>query len=221
MLPPWLVTDAHGCFLGAQNGPQIRCERRVRATKFRQGLVPWSCFCCLADDCALARLGSAKPISWTRPRTPRSIGRVRKVAPIDGKAAASDTLSETGFETLKLSDPVVDASHPFARKARPVAASRDPIGWQLGELRADLLKGETEPLREHDKCNPAQHGSRKTAMSGACSLGCDQAPLLVEAQRRGCDSASPGHLADRQHGIHPVNGAQFLLDFKFTLTCSQ
>jgi hypothetical protein len=108
---------------------------------------------------------SAKPISWTRPRTPRSIGRVRKVAPIDRKAAASDTLSQTDFETLKLSDPVVDASHPFARKARPVAASRDPIGWQLGELRADLLKGKADPLREHDKGDPAQHGSRKTAMS--------------------------------------------------------
>jgi len=142
------------------------CHDGWRAAASEQGLVPWSCFCdWLANDRASARLASTKPISWTRPRTSRSIGRVRKVATIDGKAAASDALSQTGFETLKLSDPVVDASHPFARKARPVAASRDPIGWQLGKLRADLLKGKADPLREHDKRDPAQHGSRKPAMS--------------------------------------------------------
>src|SRR5262249_315885 len=86
---------------------------------------------------------------------------------------------------------------------------------------SDFLEGEANPLREDDERNPAQHCSWKAAMAGARSLGCDEAAVLVEPQRRGCDPAAPRYLADRQQRIHAGTAAQIPLDFKFTLTCRQ
>ena len=48
----------------------------------------------------------------------------------------------------------------------------------------------SEPLREDDESDPAQHGPRKAAMAGALALRSDQPSLLVEPQRRGGDSAA-------------------------------
>ena len=57
-------------------------------------------------------------------------------------------------------------------------------------------------------------------MTRAGALGGDQAALLVEAQRRGCDAASLRHLADRQQFGHATRKSHSRLDFKLTLTCS-
>jgi hypothetical protein len=133
---------------------------------------------------------SAKPITGPGSRATGSISWIRKLAPVDRKATTSDASGEPGLEALELADPLINASHPFARKARPVASGRDPFGGKFREFSADFLKGEADPLREDDECHPAQHCSGKAAMPGARSLGRDEAALLVEAQCRGCNAAA-------------------------------
>ena len=61
---------------------------------------------------------------------------------------------------------------------------RDAIGRELGELRADLLERQPDPLREDDEGDPAQHRARIAAMPGASPLRRDEPTLLVEAQGR-------------------------------------
>jgi|SRR5215467_4224712 len=109
-------------------------------------------------------LCSANPITGPGSRAPGSIGWIRKLAPVDRKATTSDACGEPGLEALELTDPLVNASHPFSRQARPIASGRNPIGGEFGEFSADFLKAEADPLREDDECHPAQHCSGKAAM---------------------------------------------------------
>ena len=137
------------------------------------------------------RACSAKPIAGTGPRAPGAIGRVGKLAPVDRKTTASDALREAGSEAPKLGDPLVDPSGPVAGEARPILARGSAIGRKLAELTADLLKGQSDPLGEYDKGDPAQSRPGKASMARARALRGDQPPLLVEPQRRGCDAAAP------------------------------
>ena len=127
---------------------------------------------------------SAEPIARARPLASGTIDGVRKLASVDRKAATPDAFSQTRPETLKLIDPQVDPRLPFAGEALPVPACGDAIGGELGEFDADFFKRQSDPLRENNESDPAQHRSGVTAMSRASSLRCDEPTLLVEAQCR-------------------------------------
>jgi hypothetical protein len=90
------------------------------------------------------------------------------------------------------------------------------IGRQLGELLADLLERQADPLREDDEGDAPQHRARVAAVPRTGALGVDQAALLVEAQRGGRDAAAPRHLTDRQQVGHGRRTSRIVLDFKLT-----
>jgi Lhr-like helicase len=79
------------------------------------------------SDGAHPLVGSTEPIPRAGSSTPRSISRICKFAFIDGKASASDALRQSRSETLKLSNPLIDAFCPRAREARPVLTGRNTI----------------------------------------------------------------------------------------------
>ena len=91
---------------------------------------------------------------------------------------------------------------PALREPRPVALVRRAVGRQLGELLADLLEGQPDPLGEDDEGDPAEDRARVAAVARAGALGADQAALLVEAQGRGGDAAAARNLADREQLLH-------------------
>ena len=93
-------------------------------------------------------------------------------------------------------------SRPALRQARPVAPRGRAVGRQLGQLLADLVERQADPLGEDDEGDPAQHGPRVAAVARAGPLRADQVALLVEAQRRGGDAAAARHLADGQQLGH-------------------
>jgi len=164
-------------------------------------------------------LNLTKPVPWPGSAARGAISWVCKFAFVDRKASASDALRETCSQTLELRDPLIDPPRPFAREARPVLPRGNAIGGKFGEFRADLLKRQPDPLREHDKGDPAQHGPGITAMLRARAHGRDQPSFLVIPQGRRRDAAAPRNFADGEHGIHARIRAQISLDFKFTSTC--
>ena len=160
-----------------------------------------------------ARGYSARPASDRRSssagrgRGGSPVARVCQLAAAQGETAAADALGQALLEALQLGDPLVDAGAPRGRELRPVAARRHAVGGQLVELLADLVEAEPHPLREHDERHPPDHRPVEAAVAGPRALGADQAALLVEAQRRGRDSAAGGHLADREQLGHASIGS--------------
>src|SRR5204863_8440305 len=98
----------------------------------------------------------------------------------------------------ELGDRLIDPPRPAARAPRPVPARGDATGGQLLEHVADLLGRGADPLGEHDEGDPPQDRPVIAAMAGAGTLRRDQAAVLVEPKRRGCDPAAPRDLADRE-----------------------
>jgi hypothetical protein len=94
-----------------------------------------------------------------------SIGWISKLAFVNRKTSASNTLRQPCSETLKLGDPLIDPLRPFSRKARPVFSGGNTIGRKLAELHTDFLKRQPDPLREDNERNATQHGSRIAPMS--------------------------------------------------------
>ena len=80
------------------------------------------------------------------------------------------------------------------------------VGRELGELGADLVERQADPLGEDDERDPPQHGARIAAVARAGALGRDQAALLVEAERRGRHAAAPRDLADGEEVGHVRHG---------------
>ena len=76
--------------------------------------------------CAFNR-GSTKPIRRTGPSASGSIGGIRQLAFVDGKASASYALCQAILDTLEFDDPLVDPFRPSAREARPLSARRPPL----------------------------------------------------------------------------------------------
>jgi hypothetical protein len=110
------------------------------------------------------RRNSTEPVPRPGSPAPRSIGWICKLAFIDRKTSASDALRQPCSETLKLGNPLIDPPRPLSRKAGPVPAGRNTIGRKLGELHADFLERQPNPLREHDERYATQHGSRIASM---------------------------------------------------------
>jgi hypothetical protein len=70
---------------------------------------------------------------------------------IEREAAAADALGPAGPQPIKLGDALVDAPGPGARQLGPVGAVGDAVFRQLRELRADLVEGQPDALREDTK----------------------------------------------------------------------
>src|SRR5688500_13688817 len=105
----------------------------------------------------LTRGGSrpvANPVAGARPKACRAVVRVRELAAVEREAAAADALGQPGTQALELGDAVVDPGGPLARKARPVAAGGGAVWRQLGQLAADLLQAQPDPLRKDDERDP-------------------------------------------------------------------
>jgi hypothetical protein len=108
---------------------------------------------------------SGEPVARSRPAAPDAIGRICERASVDRKATTSDASREASSEAPKLGDPLVDPSGPVARETRPILSGGSAIGRKLGELSGDLPKGQSDPLREDDKGDPAQRRSGEVSMA--------------------------------------------------------
>ncbi len=76
------------------------------------------------------------------------------------------------------------------------------LGGELGKLGADLIQCQPNVLREHDKRDATQHRARIATVTRPGPPRGDKAPLLVVAQRRGRNPASPRDLPNGQHRLH-------------------
>ena len=168
------------------SGWRKSATNNTAAERYRGRSVSHLAKSCGAEFCNSDRhaANSPQPIPRPRPLASCHIGRVRKATPVDRQAAATDALGKPGPQALQLGDALVDALCPLARQPRPIPTRRHAIGWQLGELGADLLKRQPNPLRKDDEGDPAQHGSRIASVPRAGPLGRDQPALLVETQGR-------------------------------------
>src|ERR687891_454539 len=173
--------------------PRRAAWPKVRAapTPARSGAARASARRVVADPGARARAEAGGPIAG-----------VGKSASIQRQAAATDALGEADLEALELGDPLVDPRCPRAGETRPVAAGRRALRRQLCEVRADLIERQPHPLGEDDERDAPEPRPRVAPVTRAGPFGCDQAPLLVEAQRRCRHAAAPCDLADREQGMH-------------------
>src|SRR5205814_2344248 len=106
------------------------------------------------------------------------------------------------YDAFELRDALVDTRGPASREARPVPPGRRALRRQLGELCADLLERQADPLGEDYERDAPQRRARKAPVPGARALGLDEAALLVEAQRRGGDAAAARNLLNGQQVLH-------------------
>ena len=146
----------------------------------------------------LGGLPVADPVARAGPVARGAVVRVGQAAAVERQAAAADALGQPRPEALELGDPVVDAVGPRARQALPVAARGGAVGRELGELLADLVERQPDPLGEDDEGDPPQHAPRIAAVARPGALGLDQPALVVVAQGGGRHAAALGHVADGQ-----------------------
>ena len=121
---------------------------------------------------------------------------VGQSAAVQRKTAAPDAFGESGLQSLKLGDPLIDSRRPACRKPCPIASARRPVGGQLLKLRGDLIQGQPDVLGEDDERDASQHVSPEAAMPRARAFGLDQASLVVEPKCRGGNAAASRNLAD-------------------------
>jgi S-adenosylmethionine:tRNA ribosyltransferase-isomerase len=144
----------------------------------------------------------AEPVAGTRSAAAGPIPGVGELAAVERQAAAADALGEPALESLELGEPLLDARRPPGGEPGPVATGRHAIGGQLGQLGADLVERQPDPLGEDDEGDAPQHLAPVAAVAGARSLRADEAPLLVVAQRRGREAAAPRDLSDGEQLLH-------------------
>jgi hypothetical protein len=143
-----------------------------------------------------------EPVARPGPESGDPVAGVRELAAVERETPAADALGEAGPEPLELGDPLVDPRPPSSGEPCPVAARRHAVGRELAELCADLVERQTDPLGEDDERDPPEDRTGIATMAGSRPRGGDQAPLFVEAQRRGRHPAPPRDLADREQRRH-------------------
>jgi hypothetical protein len=158
----------------------------------------------------------AAPVARAGAEAGRPVAGIGELAAFDREAATADAFGEPELEALELGDALIDPRCPRARETRPVAAGRRPLRRELGELRADLIERQPDSLGEHDECDAPEHRPRIAAVTRAGPFGHDQAPFLVESQRRSGHAAAPRDLADGEQGGHGERVVTFMLDLKLT-----
>src|SRR2546430_438586 len=156
------------------------------------------------------------PVARSRSQSCRAVGRIGELAAAERETAAADAFRKPGLQALELRDALVDTRGPASREARPVPPGRRALRRQLGELCADLLERQADPLGEDDERDAPQRRPREAPVPGARALGLDEAALLVEAQRRSGDAAAARNLLNGQQVVHGASLAHPALDFKFT-----
>jgi hypothetical protein len=98
---------------------------------------------------------------------------------------------------------------------RPVLTAGNVIGREPAQLGADLIQRQANALREDDERDAPKYRSAITAVAGSVAFRFDQAPSLVEAQRRRSHAAAALDLADGEQGEHTPKKRRIPLDFKF------
>lgn len=63
---------------------------------------------------------------------------------------------------------------------RPVVGCRRTVIGELPELITDFVQSQTDPLREDDEGDPAQHGAGVAAVAGPGALGAYEPLFFVE-----------------------------------------
>src|SRR5437588_1479627 len=127
--------------------------------------------------------------SWSEARG--AVLRIRELAAVERQTAAPDALRQAGLQPLELGDARIDPGAPTRGQPRPVAPIGRPVGRELGELRANLLERQADPLGEHDEGDPSQNRAGVAAVARPGTLRADQPALLVEPERRRSDAAAP------------------------------
>lgn len=69
---------------------------------------------------------------------------------------------------------------------------------QFLELGRNFFERQPESLCEDDERNSTQHCTRESPVSRGRALGMNEAARFVKAQRRSCNAAAPGDVADRE-----------------------
>src|SRR5207253_7386570 len=116
------------------------------------------------------------------------------------EATAADARREPFAEALERRDAAVEILAPAARKALPVAAVRRPVLWEGPEGGVDPLEWDPGGAARLDERDPPQHRPVVAALVAVAPACRDQPFRLVEAERRGRDTAACRDLADRQLG---------------------
>src|SRR5262249_19333166 len=127
----------------------------------------------------------ADPVAGAGTAARGAVAGVREPAAVEGEAAAADALPQPAAEPLELRDPLVDPGHPGPGEPCPVAPARHAVRVELGELGADLVERQADPLRKDDEGDAPEDVARVAPLPAVTALGSDQAALLVEAERRG------------------------------------
>src|SRR5436305_10480766 len=111
----------------------------------------------------------------TRPGTERAggVARIGELAAVEREAAAPDAFGEAQLPAFELGDAGVDPVAPVTGELLPLGAARRPVGRQLGELPADFVEGQPNPLREDDERDPPQHRPRVSPMARTGPLRAD------------------------------------------------
>src|SRR5690606_15441280 len=78
----------------------------------------------------------------------------------------------------------------------PVTQGRGAAMWQRRQLLLDLRQSEAEPLGDQDEADPADIGSYEAPLIAGSARGRDQAPVLVETDRRNRDAGAARQFAD-------------------------
>jgi hypothetical protein len=156
------------------------------------------------------------PVARTRATTRDPIAGICELTAVKRQAAAPDAFGEAHTKALELADPLVDPCGPRTRQFRPVRTVRHAILRESGEFHADFVEGQPHSLCEDDERNAANDGARVAAMACIGAFRTDQALVLIETERRCCDSAALGHFGDGQHVFHIRSLTTFGTDFKCT-----
>ncbi len=140
----------------------------------------------------------AQEVSRSGARGARLVARIGKPAAAQRQATTADARCELVAESLERHDAIVDPTSPRARKSFPIGLRGCPRVGQRRQCLADLLERQPDLLRGPHERHPAEAGALESPLA-AGRPGRRQQPFsLVVAQRRGCQPASCGELADGQ-----------------------
>ena len=119
-------------------------------------------------------------------------------ARLEAQAAAADAAVELVAQPLDPLDLLVEPRPPGAAEPGPVGLGRRAVLGKGGEGLADLVEAEADPLRGADEREPAQRRLLVAALVARRAHRADQAPGLVEPDRRGGEPRPLGQVSDGQ-----------------------
>ena len=131
-----------------------------------------------------------------RPFLPQPVVRVGQRAAIDAQAAAADADGHLVAQRGQGLDPGRQVGVPKGGEALPVGRVGHRVRRQVRQGGLDLGQRHAGALRDLDDRDPAQRLAAVDAAVRAVALRGDQAPTLVEVQRRDRKPTATRHLPD-------------------------